>query len=400
MTPVQSSLTLKPSKHQKSKQAANGIENNIIHGVESLIRAMLKKHRTPFMLIKRSVLEKQYKRFRKCLPQVAPYYAIKANPNQGVIKTFINLGASFDVASGAEMKYVLSLGASSSKIIFANTIKSPEDIVFARRRKVRLMTFDNEPELYKLSKDYPGAHVLVRIKVANSGSVVELSLKFGADAEHAFFLLRKAKALGMVPMGVSFHVGSQATNVENYLQALEISAGIFNEAKESGLPLKILDIGGGFPIQHFDNEVGINFERMAGQIRQQLKTLFDNNVKFIAEPGRFLVGPAGILVTQVMGRTFRNNKNYYYLNDGIYADFSGMVFDHCRYEFKTLRRGQKFLSTLAGPTCDSFDTLSSNEEIPELYVGDVVYVKNIGAYSCASAVANFNGFPPAKIVMV
>jgi len=228
---------------------------------------------------------------------------------------------------------------------------------------------------------------------------VELSLKFGAEPDQAFFLLRKAKSLGLVPMGVSFHVGSQSKNVENYLQALELSANIFSEAKEAGMPLKIMDIGGGFPIEHFDNEIGINFERMASQIRQRMKALFDKNVKFIAEPGRFLAGPAGTLVTQVIGRTFRNNKNYYYLNDGIYGDFSGMVFDHCKYEFKTLRRGQTFLSTLAGPTCDSFDTLSINEEIPELYVGDVVYVKNIGAYSSASATPGFNGFPPAKIIL-
>ena len=368
--------------------------------VERLIRSMLKKHRSPFMMISRCVLERQYKRFRKCLPEVTPFYAIKANPHPSIIKTFVKLGASFDVASAAEMEKVLDLGASPAKIIFANTIKSAEDIAFAKRRRVRLMTFDNEPELYKLAKYYPGAHVLVRIKVANQGSVVELSLKFGADQDQAFFLLRKAKALGLVPIGVSFHVGSQATNVENYLQAIEISAGIFKEAKKNGLSLKILDIGGGFPIQHFDKEIGINFERMGSQIRRELKHIFDKDVKFIAEPGRFLAGPSGILVTQVMGRTFRNNKNYYYLNDGIYGDFSGMVFDHCRYEFKTLRRGQKFLSTLAGPTCDSFDTLSQNCEIPELYVDDVVYVKNIGAYSCASATTGFNGFPPAKIIMV
>ena len=394
MSPVTqlNSKQLKPKSTAKPKPEINGVEN--------LIRALLKKHRTPFMIIKRSVLEKQYRRFRKCLPEVAVYYAIKANPHPSIIKTFVGLGASFDVASAAEMKQVLSLGASPSKIIFANTIKIPEDIVSARRRRVRLMTFDNEPELYKLAKYYPSAHVLVRIKVENQGSVVELSLKFGADSGHAFFLLRKARALGLVPVGVSFHVGSQATNVENYIQALEISANIFKEAKENGLPLKLMDIGGGFPIQHFDSEIGINFERMACQIRREMKALFDKNVRFIAEPGRFLAGPAGVLVTQVIGRTFRNNKNYYYLNDGIYTDFSGMVFDHCRYEFKTLRRGQKFLSTLAGPTCDSFDTLSMNEEIPELYVGDVVYVKNIGAYSCASATTGFNGFPPAKIVPV
>lgn len=380
------------AKPQKSKADKNGIEG--------LIRAMLRKHRTPFMLLKKCVLEKQYTRFCKCLPEVTPYYAIKANPHPGVIKEFVRRGASFDVASAAEMKTVLRLGASPGKVIFANTIKSDEDIAAARRRRVRLMTFDNEPELFKLAKNYPRAHVLARIKVANEGSVVELSLKFGADPEHAFFLLRKAKALGLVPMGVSFHVGSQSTNVENYLQALEISAGIFNEAKKKGLGLKVVDIGGGFPIQHFDNEIGVNFERMASQIRREMKALFDRNVRFIAEPGRFLVGPAGILVTQVIGRAFRNNKNYYYINDGIYGDFSGMVFDHCRYEFKTLRRGRRFLSTLAGPTCDSFDTLALNEEVPELYVGDVVYVKNIGAYSCASATAGFNGFPPAKLILV
>ena len=292
-------------KPQKSKSDVSGIEN--------LIRAMLKKHSSPLMLIRQCVLEKQYKRFRKCLPEITPYYAIKANPNPAIIKTFIKLGASFDVASANEMKQVLRLGASPSKIIFANTIKTPEDIEIARRRRVRLMTFDNEPELYKIAKYFPRAHVIIRIKVANEGSQVELSLKFGADSEQAFFLLRKAKTLGLKPMGVSFHVGSQSKNVENYMQALEISAKIFDECKKNGLPLKIMDIGGGFPIQHFDNEMGINFERMAGQIRKQIKELFPRNIKFIAEPGRFLVGPAGVLVTQVIGRAFRNNINYYYL---------------------------------------------------------------------------------------
>jgi ornithine decarboxylase len=379
-------------KLSKSKSDVSGIEN--------LIRVMLKRHRTPFMLIRRSILERQFQRFRKCLPEVVPYYAVKANPNPKIIKTFIKLGAGFDVASAWEMKQVLSLGASRDRIIFANTVKSTDDIVSARRRRVRMMTFDNEPELYKISAHYPGAHVLLRIKVGNEGSVVNLSLKFGADPEDAHLILRKARSLGLVPTGLSFHVGSQSKNVENYLQALEISAHIFNQAKEHDVTLKVMDIGGGFPIQHFDDEIGVNFERMAFQIRKQIRLLFDKKVQFIAEPGRLLVGPAGILVTQVIGRTFRSNKNYYYLNDGIYGDFSGMVFDHCKYEFKTLRRGQTFLSALAGPTCDSFDTLSLDVEIPELYVNDVVYVKNIGAYSSASAVANFNGFAPAKIVLV
>lgn len=368
--------------------------------VENLIRQTIKRLATPVMLIRKNVLEKQYERFRKHLPQVIPYYAIKANPHPDVIKTFARLGSHFDVASANEMFLVLGLGVSPARIIFANTIKSAEDLQAAYKAGVNLMTFDNEPELYKIAKHAPGARVLVRIKVANSGSIVELSLKFGADPDQAVFLLRKAKALGLLPEGVCFHVGSQCTNADNYSQALEMAAQIFKEAREEGLKLQILDIGGGFPIRHFDHENGPDFETIARKIRGELVRLFDKKVKIFAEPGRFFAGPAGILVTQVVGRTFRNNKNYYYLNDGVYADFSGIVFDHAKYELKTLRRGQKFLSTVAGPTCDSFDIIALSAELPELEVGSVVYVKNIGAYSSASAVPAFNGFAPAKVVLV
>jgi len=369
-------------------------------GIENIIRKAAKKHGSPIMLIRKAVLKKQYQLFKRLLKNVFPYYAIKANPNPEIIKEFIRHGSGFDVASAREMDLVLDLGASPDKVIFANTIKSNEDIAKAHKRKVNLMTFDNEPELYKIAKYAPQARVLVRIKVQNSGSVVELSLKFGADQDQAIFLLKKAKSLGLVPVGVAFHVGSQCTNVENYFHALDVSSVIFNEARRVGLNLTLLDIGGGFPIRHFDNDNHPTFKDIAKVIRPRLKKLFDKNVKFIAEPGRFFVGPAGTLITSVVGRTFRNNKNYYYLNDGVYADFSGTVFDHARYEFKTLRRGQKFLSTLAGPTCDSFDTISLNEDLPELEVGNIVYVNNIGAYSSASAVPGFNGFPPAKILLV
>lgn len=370
------------------------------NGTENTIRKALKKNKAPLMLIKRDVLKYQFDQFKRYLPNVAPYYAIKANPHPEIIKYFIKLGAGFDVASAAEMDLVLGLGADPKKLIFANTIKSSEDIAAANKRKVKFMTFDNEAEIYKMAKYCPGAKVLVRIKVNNVGSAVELSLKFGADPDQAIFLLKKAKSLGLCPAGVSFHVGSQCTNVDNYMQALDISSLIFSEAERVGLDLNILDIGGGFPIRHFDSDNHLTFKDMARHLRQKMKQLFDKETQFIAEPGRFFVGPAGTLVTAVIGRTFRNNKNYYYLNDGIYADFSGIIFDHCRYEFKTLRRGQKFLSTLAGPTCDSLDTIAPNVDLPEMDVGNIVYVKNIGAYSSASAVPNFNGFKPAKVLMV
>lgn len=372
-------------------------------GIEALIRRMYKQYGSPLMLIQRDILAKQYHTFKKQLPFVEPFYAIKANPNPEIIKTFVKLGSSFDVASGTEIDWVLKAGASPKKIIFANTIKSEKDLKFAHAKGVNLMTFDNEEELYKIAKFCPKARVVLRIKVANVGSVVQLSLKFGADPEQAVFLLKKARNLGLRPEGLSFHVGSQCKNVDNYIQALEVSSSIFNEAEYAGLQLKILDIGGGFPIKQFDAEKGLEFEKLALTIKKEIKRLFTNyykNMTVIAEPGRYFVGPAGILITQVIGRSFRDNKNYYYLNDGIYQDFSGIIFDHCKYELKSLTRGHKFLSTVAGPTCDSTDVISLIEELPELNVGGVVYVKNIGAYSSASAVPAFNGFSPAKVIIV
>ncbi|MDP3921219.1 MAG: type III PLP-dependent enzyme [Candidatus Omnitrophota bacterium] len=401
--PIEEPSRAKPLRSKRAVVAGRVLVNALrageVNGIEALIRAKMKQNHTPFMIIRKSQLIKQYRRFRKGLPRVEPFYAIKANPHPQIIKTLLEQNCGFDVASAGEMRHVLSLGAKPDKIIFANTIKSAEDIIAARRARVRMMTFDNESELYKISEHYPGAHVVLRIKVDNDLSVVKLSMKFGADPEMAVPLIRKAKSLGLKPVGVSFHAGSQSKNIENYLQAIELTANIFAQAEEQGISLNVVDVGGGFPIPHFDGEIGINFERMAQQIHKQLR-VFDENTTIMAEPGRFFAGPAGILVTQVVGRAFRNNRNYYYLNDGVYQDFSGIVFDQCKYEFKTLRRGKKFLSALAGPTCDSFDTLALDAEIPELYVNDVVYVKNIGAYSSASAVANFNGFAPAKIIIV
>ncbi len=361
---------------------------------------MLKKNSTPLMIVSKEALTKQFKLFRSALPGVEPYYAIKANPDPAIIRHFISLGSGFDVASANEMKKVLDLGARPDRIIFANTIKSDKDIAQSRKFGVKLMTFDNEPELYKIAKHCSGAKVLVRVKVANIGSIVELSLKFGADPEQCVPFLRKAKSLGLKPYGVSFHVGSQCINANNYIHALEMVSGIFKEAKAEGISLSMLDIGGGFPIKHFDSDHHIDFKKLASKIKKEMKRLFPKDIKVIAEPGRFFSGPAGTLVTSVVGRTFRNNKNYYYLDDGIYGDFSGIVFDHCKYQFNSLKRGQKFLSTLAGPTCDSFDTISQSEELPELDVGNIVYVKNIGAYSSASAVPGFNGFAPAKCILI
>jgi ornithine decarboxylase len=362
------------------------------------IRSLIKLHGTPLMVIDKSQLVRQYQMFRKLLPRVQPYYAVKANPHPDIIRTVADLGGCFDVASEGEMRHVLRQGVRPSRIIFANTVKRPDALQFAKRRGVNLVTFDNEPELYKIAKYAPGCRVLARLKVSNLGSIVELSLKFGADQDQIVPMLVKARSLGLRAVGVSFHVGSQCTNIDNYLRAFEAVADIIEDAAKHGLKIRMVNIGGGFPIRHFRDDKH-SLETFAGRMRRELDRLFPRDIDIICEPGRAIAGPSGMLICRVIGRSIRNNKNYYYLDDGVYGDFSGIVFDHCKYEFHTLTKTQKFLSILAGPTCDSFDTISLSQELPELDVGGIVYVPNIGAYSCASALT-FNGIWPAKVIVV
>lgn len=361
------------------------------------IRSLVKMHGTPLMVLEKDKLIEEYNTFRRLMPRVRLFYAMKANPHPDVLRTFAQLGGAFDCASEGEMKLALACGAAPDKIIFANTIKRPEALQFSRKSKINLVTFDNEPELYKIAKHHPGCGVLCRLKVSNLGSIVELSLKFGADEDQVTPMLLKARSLGLKPEGISFHVGSQCTNIENYLRAFEQCARIVEESARRGLKIRMLDIGGGFPIRHF-KEDRVVVETFATRLKREMDRLFDKSIDIIAEPGRALVGPAGMLITRVVGRSIRNNKNYYYLDDGVYGDFSGTVFDHAKYEFRTLVKTQKYASILAGPTCDSFDTISLSEEMPELDVGSIVYVPNIGAYSCASALT-FNGIPPAKVIV-
>ncbi len=359
---------------------------------------LAQKHGTPLFVISRTLLLAQVARFRKLLPRVEPFYAVKANPNPNVLKLLAGAGLGFDVASVPEIEWALAAGATPDRLIFANTMKSDAAIEFAAKQRVNLMTFDSEYELQKIARHAPKARVLVRIKVPNVGSIVELSLKFGAEPADAVPLLLKAKRLGLQPVGVCFHVGSQCTHGSNYLEAFELTKIIVNDAARKGLPIELIDIGGGFPIRHFDSDDDW-FAAMAPAMRMEMDRLFEPNLRIIAEPGRALVGPSSFLLLSVIGKSIRNNKHWYFLDDGVYGALSGTIFDHCKYQFNVLKRGPTQLSTLAGPTCDSLDIISSDEELPELEPGDLVYAQNIGAYSIAHA-TSFNGIPPAKAILV
>ncbi len=366
--------------------------------LQASLPRLAKRHGTPLFVISRTILLDQVKRFRKFLPRVKPYYAMKANPTPALVKTLADAGCGFDVASLPEIDWALAAGATPDRLIFANTMKRPEAIAAARRRGVKLMTFDSANELEKIARKSRGAAVVVRIKVPNVGSAVELSLKFGCDPSEALPLLLHARDLGLKPRGISFHVGSQCTHGDNYLEAFELAKIILNDALLKGMALSLVDIGGGFPIRYFDADEDW-FAAMAPALRMELDRLFPPHIDIIAEPGRSLAGPSAFLVMSVIGKSVRSGKPWCFLDDGLYGCLSGMMFDHAKYAFSVSRTGETQLTTLAGPTCDSIDIISSSEELPDLQAGDLVVAANIGAYSIAHA-THFNGIPPAKAIMV
>jgi ornithine decarboxylase len=283
------------------------------------------------------------------------------------------------------------------KIIYANTIK-PIDTLQALNQYKPLVTFDNIEELKKIKQYASDAGVVLRIRVPNTGSMVELSSKFGADPGEAADLIVDAFNMGLIVEGLSFHVGSQCTNFENYIQALQLSANIIKEAEtRAGQRIKILDIGGGFPVKY--NPKVKSFRTLARKLNTETKRLLTADTQILAEPGRFMVANACTLVAKVIGKAFRNGKPSYYINDGVYHTFSGQVFDHCNYPINAFKEGEKQISAVFGPTCDAFDTITLSAELPELEINDLVYSENIGAYSHASS-TYFNGFPPAKVVHI
>ncbi len=361
---------------------------------------------TPVLVIEHDKIRRNYKEFKEALPRVQAYYAVKANSNPEIVRTLYKMGASFDVAAFPEFliayKNIKNMPAKErqdfiwDKIIYANTIKQIETLHEIDQYKP-LVTYDNIEELKKIVKHAPHAGLVLRIRVPNTGSMVELSSKFGAHPGEAVDLIIQAFKSGIVVEGISFHVGSQCNNFENYIQALQLSASIMKEAESRGHKIKILDIGGGFPVKY--NSKVKSFKTLARKLKTEINRLFPKEIEILAEPGRFMVANAGTLVAKVIGKAVRDGKTCYYIDDGVYHTFSGIVFDHCAYPLKAFKDGEKKVSAVFGPTCDAFDTISVAEELPELEIGDLVYAENIGAYSIASSTC-FNGFPPAKVVHI
>lgn len=373
----------------------------------ALLKRLARQHGTPLFVVDHAILRKNLATFRQQLPRVQPYFAVKANSLPEIVRTFYRAGASFDVASIAEFRTVVDnikdwppkkqQDFIWDKIIYANPIKDKRTLEELNPYKP-LVTYDNLAEVHKIRQYAPDAGLILRLSVPNTGSVVELASKFGAPPGEAVNLIEAAAAAGLTVEGLSFHVGSQCTNFQNYIQALALADSVMKEAWSRGhRQVRILDIGGGFPAP-YDAHVR-PFRDLARTLRAEFTRLFPPDMEILAEPGRFLVATACTLVAEVIGKADRNGKRCYYINDGVYHTFSGILFDHCKYPVKAFRKGPTQLCAVFGPTCDALDTISLAEPLPELELGDLVYSPNIGAYSHASSTW-FNGFPPAQVVHI
>lgn len=370
---------------------------------------LVKKHGTPLFIIDHRKIRENYRVFKKHLPRVQCYYAVKANSHPEIIRTLFEEGSSFDVASYNEfmqvhdfIKHFKEKDRKSyiwDKIIFSNTIKDRDTLKKIKQYRP-LVTFDNSAEIEKIKEHCKTAGLVLRLKVPDIGSQVEMSSKFGAEPGEAYSLIRQAEDRGLSVEGLSFHVGSQCVNFDNYSAALEITAEIFHAARKRGHQINIIDIGGGFPVP-YDSQAP-RFEMLAGVLNAEFRRLFPENTEILAEPGRFMVATAATLVTEIIGKARRDGKIFYHINDGVYHTFSGVVYDHWIPNFESLRRhgGKREVCAVVGPTCDSFDKISQSVHLPSgLEVGDLLYTENIGAYSIASS-TKFNGFDGAKIVHV
>src|SRR3989339_1766768 len=312
------------------------------------LQQLAKKHGTPLFVMDHDELRRNYTTFKKYLPRVQAYFAVKANPDPAIVKTLYKAGASFDVASMPEFRIVYEFIKSMrpkerqdwiwDKIIYANPIKANETLKELDQYKA-LVTYDNSEEIKKIKQYAPHSGLCLRLRVSNTGAMVELSSKFGAKAGEAVDLILEADKAGLVVEGLSFHVGSQTTNFDNFVQAINVAAEVYKEAKDRGYTkMNLLDIGGGFPAP-YDPTVK-PFRELAKKINTELDRLFPKNIQILAEPGRFMVATAGTAVSKIIGKAVRDGKLCYYIDDGVYHTFSGIIFDHCQYHPKSFRKGK------------------------------------------------------------
>lgn len=362
------------------------------------VRRLVATFGSPLLIVDCERVRAQYRRLHKALPGVDLHYALKPLPAAAVVRTIDALGGWLDLATTGEVQLMTRLGIDPARCIHTHPIKREVDIRNALHAGVRVFVADNPDEVRKFRAFRNEAELLLRVSFRSPGAVSDLSRKFGCDPEDALDLARLAAKLGIQVRGFSFHVGSQAPQSQKHVEAIVACIALTRQARRARLGrFDTLDIGGGFPIAYTQPVPDIG--RFCGPIRKALADV-PKGLRVIAEPGRYIAGPAAIGVASVMGRAEREGHWWYYLDDGLYGSYSGQLFDHARYPIESLKTdGELKPSVLAGPTCDSIDVIAENLMLPKLKAGDLIIGRSMGAYTWASA-SEFNFFPRATVVSV
>jgi ornithine decarboxylase len=359
------------------------------------VEELARQYDTPLLVVSTEQVERNYSLLASYLPGVKLHYAVKANPHEAIIRKLAELGSYFDVASDGEMQFLTGLGIAPEHMVYANPVKTASGLKIAKETGVYKFTYDSASEISKMAKAIPGGTVLLRVRVDNPNALVDLNKKFGAHPDDVLPLLKLARQEGLDVAGLCFHVGSQSSSADAYVEALEIFRSLFDQAAEAGFALRILDIGGGFPIPAINETLDII--AMLQSIQAAVSKYFPDT-EIWAEPGRFICGTVANLITRVIGTQERNSKKWYFLDDGLYGTFSGVIFDHWDFELETFKKDENIPATFAGPSCDSLDIMFQDKLTPPLDIDDLILVPNCGAYTSASATV-FNGFSKTPILV-
>ncbi|ABS60539.1 type III PLP-dependent enzyme [Fervidobacterium nodosum] len=363
------------------------------------LRQIAEKYGTPVLVMDLNVIANNYRQLIENINNCKVYYAVKSNSHIEIVKFLKDMGSHFDVASRGEIEKLLSIGVEPSRMSFGNTIKKIEDIKFAYEVGIRMFAVDAEMEIEKIALVAPNADIYVRISTNGMEGDADwpLTRKFGTSVNHAIELVRYAKEKGLNPIGLSFHVGSQNYNPENWRTAIREASIVFEEAKQFGVEMKMINTGGGMPVRYVRDIPSI--KKIAKVINEAVEEYLGNDITVIVEPGRSMVGNAGVMISRVILRSKKGDENWLYLDAGVFHGLTETI-QNIRYRItvdgKEDEELEKFV--LAGPTCDSVDVMYYDAMLPKsTTLGDIVYFFATGAYTTEYG-TNFNGIASPSII--
>lgn len=363
---------------------------------EHVRNALKSGYQRPFLLVDSDIVRQKARRFKSAMPRVHPHYAVKANPDERVLRTLIEEGVGFEIASIAELDLLMKLGVPAAEIFYSNPMKSRAYLEYAAAKGVEWYVLDSVEELRKIVSVKPNAKMYLRIDTPNIGSDWPLAGKFGTHLADISAIIQEAVALKADLAGVTFHVGSQCRNPQNWRVGIERAIKVFAEMRQAGLDPRLLNIGGGYPVRHVKPIPSI--EIIADVINEAIADL-PEHIRIMAEPGRYLVSDSAYFVCRVVGTATRNEKRWIYWDAGMFGGVIEMTEGLC-YEILTDRTGNLIPWSVAGPTCDSVDILTHDLMLPnDMQEGDFIYIPNAGAYTTAYA-SNFNGFPLPDVKVI